>query len=356
MKLVLPRWQPFRVTEIVRSIPEKMNNDEIQSHVDKMVCIRQANIEQYSYHFDKPLPPFFRSQMHYAQRHVYFMKDVYVNPRTGSCYAKQWAFQESYGSLRRWLIEVPATKEWGELVIDRPATCINCTGFAHFLMEELPRLLWAIETAGKDIQILLPNRGIPKFIDGIIAELISERKMEKEPLRITRNVVVLKHFIFTQAEAYSGFWHHEDISILRSTFLKTKTKESPERMVYISRRNSTRAFDNEKKLEESLADIGFECVQLENLSFREQRSLFSGASIIVGNHGAGLANLVWCTQGTQVIEIFSPRWFNDCFARLTSQVRCKYYPIWAMASNSWGVVDTDLLIDMIGKAITEPHI
>jgi Glycosyltransferase 61 len=57
--------------------------------------------------------------------------------------------------------------------------------------------------------------------------------------------------------------------------------------------------------DEVLTALGaeFERVELEALSVREQAMLFSEASIVVAPHGAGLTNLLFCTQPTAVVEL-----------------------------------------------------
>lgn len=52
-----------------------------------------------------------------------------------------------------------------------------------------------------------------------------------------------------------------------------------------------------------LALQGWETVTLENLSIQEQMKTFAEASHIIAAHGAGLVNLLWCAEGTKVIEI-----------------------------------------------------
>ena len=38
--------------------------------------------------------------------------------------------------------------------------------------------------------------------------------------------------------------------------------------------------------------------------------------MVVGAHGAALANLAFCRPGTHVIELFSPRYVNPCYRNL----------------------------------------
>ena len=47
--------------------------------------------------------------------------------------------------------------------------------------------------------------------------------------------------------------------------------------------------------------------------------------MVVGPHGAGLANLVFCRPGTKVVEIFSNRFVNLEYWALSCMARLDYY-------------------------------
>ena len=51
---------------------------------------------------------------------------------------------------------------------------------------------------------------------------------------------------------------------------------------------------------------GFELVDAEELSAREQIALFCETSVVMGVHGAGLTNLIFQPQGSVVIELLPP--------------------------------------------------
>lgn len=75
------------------------------------------------------------------------------------------------------------------------------------------------------------------------------------------------------------------------------------RKLFLSRRRArTRKLVNEREI---LALLGpdFELIELETLSVEEQAQLFSQADAIVAPHGAGLTNLLFCTQPTPVLEL-----------------------------------------------------
>ena len=114
--------------------------------------------------------------------------------------------------------------------------------------------------------------------------------------------------------------------------------------IYISRRHSARAFDNEAEFEETITELGYQVVRLEQMIFADQMSLLQKSDTIVAPHGAGLANLLWCNPETNVVEIFSPRYTNDCYARLCSSLELNYVALWATDSIGWGYLNIDQII------------
>lgn len=87
------------------------------------------------------------------------------------------------------------------------------------------------------------------------------------------------------------------------------------RRIYVSRRTlntegwSTRIMGNESELIARLSDAGFDIIEPERLSMREQIRAFSSASMVVGPSGSGLFNTVFCHPGTRIIDIQSePQW------------------------------------------------
>jgi hypothetical protein len=77
------------------------------------------------------------------------------------------------------------------------------------------------------------------------------------------------------------------------------------RRVFISRTGVElrMGLDEHQALETTLARLGFSVVELETLSFIEQTELFYNAEIVVGAHGAGLANLLFGSDQLRVLEL-----------------------------------------------------
>ncbi len=80
--------------------------------------------------------------------------------------------------------------------------------------------------------------------------------------------------------------------------------EKTGRRIYVSRRKARiRRIANETELAPMLERLGFETVDLENMSFAAQVAMMREAKIIAGPHGAGLANMLFMASGGAVVEI-----------------------------------------------------
>lgn len=98
------------------------------------------------------------------------------------------------------------------------------------------------------------------------------------------------------------------------------------RRIYISREKAnSRRIVNESEVLNILEKYGFEKVFLESLSITEQMQLFVSSEYVIAPHGAGLTNLVFCPQGTKVLEIFSPNYVSVSYWNICNQIGLDYY-------------------------------
>ena len=75
--------------------------------------------------------------------------------------------------------------------------------------------------------------------------------------------------------------------------------------IFISRRLAdVRRITNEREVASMLETAGFATYCLETLPVKDQAELFASAGTVVGQHGAGLTNLLYATDA-RVLEIFS---------------------------------------------------
>lgn len=79
---------------------------------------------------------------------------------------------------------------------------------------------------------------------------------------------------------------------------KTQTIKSHDKILIY--RNNRYICD---ELIQYLKNIGFVEIDCENLTIVEQLCVFSNAKIIIGSHGAGLTNILYCNQDALIIEL-----------------------------------------------------
>lgn len=313
---------------------------ELQHHVAQMHLVRPASVERYE--GCEALHAAFRREKEFPPRCVFRMRDVVVQIETGACGTDTHAFADSYGSFRRWMLERPLhSRVPGALSDPAPFTCVQATGYYHFLLEQVPRLLWALSLY-PDLKVVA-WRGGPPLARGILAEMRRLGCLRSDVIWREGGAVRAPEYVFTQAEPGGGFVHSTDLRLLRECFLDGRRPcRAPHGRLFISRRHASRCLDNEGEIEAALHSDGFQTVRPERLNgFAEQIRVFQEAAVVVATHGAGLANLVWCAPGTRVVEIFSPRYFNDCYAALASSLGLRYRPLWARApaGSGWGAAD-----------------
>ena len=103
-------------------------------------------------------------------------------------------------------------------------------------------------------------------------------------------------------------------------FLRNSFSDGPEKgaeLVFVGRgKGDRRPLVEAEKIWAGLQKLGFAQIEPEKMSVAEQASAFRSARVIVGAHGAALANLAFCRSGTQVIELFSPLYVNPCYRNL----------------------------------------
>jgi hypothetical protein len=81
--------------------------------------------------------------------------------------------------------------------------------------------------------------------------------------------------------------------------------------------------DIAKVLKDKYKDL-FANVILEDTSLEQQISLFTGAQIVIGQHGAGLCNIIWMTKTNDALVIEFPPFMCDTFKNMCSTMKINY--------------------------------
>ena len=123
----------------------------------------------------------------------------------------------------------------------------------------------------------------------------------------------------------------------------------------IARKGLTRKFHNLEQLEASLSSHGFQTVDLQGMSSVDQILLFQSAEFIIGAHGAGLSNLLFCEPGTKVIELMPSAEFRSYFWLISQKLDLVYgLQFCANGYEDDIAVDIDKLLTLI--RMVEAHV
>jgi capsular polysaccharide biosynthesis protein len=123
--------------------------------------------------------------------------------------------------------------------------------------------------------------------------------------------------------------------------------------IYIDRSDSTttkyghRILKNEQEIKEFLRKKGFESIILSHLSFQDQVSLFNNCSYVIGLHGAGFANLIFCKKGVKILELRNNK-KNKAIQNLSKNCNLNYSSLENIDKKIiYNSQQGDVLIDMI---------
>jgi hypothetical protein len=96
--------------------------------------------------------------------------------------------------------------------------------------------------------------------------------------------------------------------------------------IYVTRRKASgRRVANEAELLESLQSLGFMSAALEDYEWLDQVALFRDAEAIIGPHGAGLANLAFCSPGVLVVELMAKTYPFTFYPEICRQNKIEHH-------------------------------
>jgi capsular polysaccharide biosynthesis protein len=185
------------------------------------------------------------------------------------------------------------------------------SNYFHWLFDLLPKIkLYSEVYRLNELDYLYANK-LNKFqFESLVALKLEKIKI----IDIKKNRHIEADEIICTDHPYylSGYFDIESQNIpnwivkwLRATFLQKAKKFICSEKIFIDRSSSSNHYNfiNNLELSNFLANNGFIKYKIENLSFFEQIYLFKNAKIIIGAHGAGLANLAFCKKEAKIIEI-----------------------------------------------------
>ena len=261
-------------------------------------------------------------QMIFPDRFLYKIRDVSIDTMTGTIFtSKKRIIPESSTWPRAHLLlnspPKPLFPHRLTFPIERTVLHLPSNGFYHWLFEDLPPYLFALENSKKSVTLI--HEGAPAYVDSFIP-LISG-----EIMRVPRFISTGSLTSITKGPN-TGWVDPIDLKTLKTFFKKHIGSTAPGKKIYISRLNSTRSPSFEKELIQRLNSEGWVILQTELMSMVDQIGEISTAEILCGVHGAGLSGIAWMSPGTTLIEL-SPRRLIPCFARICNNLNNNYFRI-----------------------------
>lgn len=167
------------------------------------------------------------------------------------------------------------------------------TGYYHWTVDFLPRILH-VRRLFPDVTVVAPK--IKAFVRECL-ETLEVRFVETDEVVEADNIVLADH-------TEPSWCHPEDVAVLRDWASSISAPPIGAEKIYVSRRGVRREMMNAEALEGTLRSRGFFIADRVSIpDYRTQLATFAQARLILGQHGAGLANMVWSASGARVLEL-----------------------------------------------------
>jgi capsular polysaccharide biosynthesis protein len=202
--------------------------------------------------------------------------------------------------------------------------CYFTNNYFHWTTQVLPSFLLMKESGISSSSTIL----LPKSLNQFQLSSLNCLDLSKY------NYKVLEPYTIYNIESlfystFSGFWNEsihpylykvkDKIINNAKMFLDDNELETRPEKIFISRKGSTsRILENAEILEEYLREDGFSILDARDISYYKQVSLMTKAKIIIGEHGAGLTNILYAPTNAYVIEICPNNFVRRFFYELAN--------------------------------------
>ena len=225
--------------------------------------------------------------------------------------------------LRQWTAETTYLDETIGLIYD--SWSLN---YYHWLVDVLPRLL-LLREAGVNCTLLVPASA-PEYA------ITSIRAFGFESVQFIddEEFIAPRQLLMPSRVAVPGKQDPELLRQVRAHLLaqfqqaRAHSVGKRTRRVYVSRsQQKFRQLVNEVQILPLLATYGIEVVYFEGLSLAQQIQLMQDVAVIIGVHGANLANMLFLSGEATVVELLNSQVPNPCYFYLASSLSLAYYAV-----------------------------
>jgi len=212
--------------------------------------------------------------------------------------------------------------------------CLNTSNYYHWIIEFLAGLAGyeaARENYGGDLPIILQAPYMKRQRDWL--DLVGYEYIE---LKAEQSTHITASTVYFSSNEYSTYCNL-DVSTARwvsnrllNHFQSSSVGQPLHKKIYVNRKDSqkSRGIKNANDIEAFLKKQGFVSISISDYDVESQIALFKNAEIIVSEHGAALANIIF-SQNCHLVEIFPCDYFNNDIAVLAMHNDNKYTPVFA---------------------------
>jgi len=191
------------------------------------------------------------------------------------------------------------------------------SGYHHWITESLIRLISIDNYQNKTL--LLPDN-YPVFTYDSL-KLLGVNTIHKFSVKANLKLESLE----IPEHPNSGHYDRSQLLSLKQLLLKYSIPSNIP-FIYITRKNAAkRKIENEDELVPILKKYNFKIIDADNLTIKEQISLFSSCKVLISIHGAALTNCLFMNEKTNLVELYKSNAFiNHCYERMTHQLNIHF--------------------------------
>jgi hypothetical protein len=207
---------------------------------------------------------------------------------------------------------------------------LNTNNYAYTLLSEIPKLEMISRYFDFDYfdNIHVPySKNFKHF--NIVKEFFGIKESQILPnLDCPNTCYYINNAIVPTIRGIPSIYNSKSFKLFNDIFNIKNTKNN-ERRLYISRASANKRFlENEDEVISLLKTYDFEVID-PSTDNRFLPQIFSEASIIIGLHGANLADCCFCKKNSNLIEIIQPDHIFPFYVSLAKAVGMKYHSIMA---------------------------
>ena len=246
----------------------------------------------------------------------------------------------------------------------------------HFVHETLSRIVWLLKTLPKHIPILAPRMDWTERYYDVLNEngwntsRIIPFNTTNEAVLFAKNVYVAHewpHCLQQDNPNIGGEpseYPYEIMAPLRRAMVPRDARSKDRKtIIFIDRPSGPRSLSNGQTVFLSLTKSFSRRWQVQrfgqsewDLPLRKHIKMFKHAAVVIGPHGAGLANMVFCAENTAVIEIgFNGNdvmYMDEMYYQLAMGLHLRYWLVMGNGTYRGSIsVDSAAVIDAVSAAL-----